>query len=54
MVGQGLEPLEERTPYLVPLLDQVSEGGLSACRVSVIGGEYVTLYPVLRSSGPAG
>lgn len=54
MVGQGLERLEKRTPYLLPLPDQVPEGGLSACRVSVIGREYETLYPVLRSSGPAG
>lgn len=38
MMGQGLEPLEERTLCLLALAAQVLKGSLSACRTSVIRG----------------
>lgn len=44
MAGQGLEPMEERAPYLLPFPGQVPKGSISACRVSVIRRECVTLY----------
>lgn len=44
MVGQGLEPVEGRAPYLLPFPGQVPKGSISACRVSVIRRGCVTLY----------
>jgi hypothetical protein len=47
-MGQGLPPLEEKTPYFPPLPAHVPTESLSACRVSTMGTEYRTLYHITK------
>lgn len=44
MVGYGFEPMKGRAPYLLPFPGQEPKGNISACRISVIIRECVTLY----------
>lgn len=52
VVGQGLEPLGERTLYLPLLPTQVPKGSPSACSVSVMGREHVTPYHITKIPWP--